>query len=100
MQPNQKKKFGNENIYSITTDKILAYQAELKKQGLDPATVNDTRNFLGTLFNVAIEENLFKERNPVKSKKIKKLKTDNQRERYLTKKEIEKLYSKKRISRN
>lgn len=87
-----RKKFGNENIYNITTDKILDYQIELKKQGLAPATVNDTINFLGTLFNVAIEENLFKERNPVKSKKIKKLKTDNQRERYLTKKEIQKLY--------
>ena len=87
-----RKKFGEDNIYHISTDRILTYQAELKKQGLAPATVNDTLGFIGTLFNVAIEENLFNGQNPVKSKKIKKLKTDNQRERYLTKKEISKLY--------
>ena len=88
-----RKKFGKDDIYSISTDRILSYQIELKKQGLAPATVNDTLGFIGTLFNVAIEENLYKKQNPVKSKKIKKLKTDNQRERYLTKKEIRDLYA-------
>lgn len=87
-----KTKFGDEDIYKITTDRILEYQLDLKNIGLAPATINYTMSFLGTLFNVAIEENLFKERNPLQSKKIKKLKADNHRERYLTKKEISSLY--------
>lgn len=87
-----KNKFGNKNIQEITTDKILLYQAELKKLGLAPSTINYTLSFLGTLFNVAIEENLFRKQSPLQSKKIKKLKADNQRERYLTKKEISRLY--------
>jgi integrase len=85
-------KFGHKDIDEITTDKILLYQIELKKSGLAPATINYILTFLGTLFNIAIEENLYKKQNPLQSKKIKKLKTDNQRERYLTKKEINSLY--------
>jgi len=89
-----KIKFGDEDIDKITSDKILDYQIELRKSGLAPATINYTIGFLGTLFGIAIEEGLYDKSNPLKSKKIKRLKVDNQRERYLTTKEIKKLYEK------
>jgi len=89
-----KTKFGDEDIEKITSDRILDYQIELRKSGLAPATINYTMSFLGTLFSIAIEEEIYTKLNPVKSKKIKKLKVDNQRERYLTKQEIKTFYNK------
>lgn len=91
---NLKEKFGEEDIDFITSEKILKYQAQLNDDGYAPATINYNITFLGTLFNLAIEEKLFHKQNPVSSKKIKKIKTDNGRERYLTLKEINELYSK------
>jgi len=90
--PRLREKFGETDIDLITNEKILTYQLELKKQGFAPATINYTINFLGTLFNLAIEEKLYHKPNPTKSKKLKKLKTDNNRERYLTLEEIKELY--------
>ena len=86
--------FGQMNIYDITPDKILEYQLKMKKDGLAPATINYTTTFLGTLFNIAIEEELYTKQNPLQSKKIKKLKVDNQRDRYLDTQEIEMLFDK------
>ena len=91
--PNLKEKFGECDINSITTNKIFNYQLEINNKGYAPATINYNINFLGTLFNLAIEEKLYKHPNPVKSKKIKKLKVNNERERYLTVQEVNKLYS-------
>lgn len=87
-----REKFGEEDIDTITSDKIFDYQLELNNKNLAPATINYTISFLGTLFNLAIEEKMFNKLNPIKSKKIKKLKLDNGRERYLTLNEIKELY--------
>ena len=90
--PRLREKFGKIDIDSITSDKIFNYQIELKNGGFAPATVNYTINFLRTLFYLAIEEKLYNKTNPTKNKKIKKLKVNNGRERYLTLEEIKELY--------
>ncbi|RLA80206.1 MAG: site-specific integrase [Epsilonproteobacteria bacterium] len=87
-----KKKFGHIDIDNISSNDILNYQGELINKGLAPATINSDITFLGTLYNIAIEEELFKEISPTKNKKIKKLKVNNQRERYLSTEEIYTLY--------
>lgn len=90
--PSLKDVFGGYDIDLITTDRILAYQVDLNGKGYAPSTINYNVNFLGTLFNLAIEENLYHKPNPVKHKKIKLIKTDNERERFLTLPEIKELY--------
>jgi len=86
-------KFGQENIDTITTDRIFDFQLELKKKGWANSTINYTINFLARLFNFAIEEELYHNPNPVKHKKIKNLKVNNERERYLTNQEIKLVYA-------
>lgn len=86
-------KFGQEDIDTITTDRIFDFQLELKKKGWANSTINYTINFLSRLFNFAIEEELYHNPNPVKHKKIKNLKVNNERERYLTSDEIRLLYA-------
>ena len=86
-------KFGKEDIDTITTDRIFDFQLELKKKGWANSTINYTINFLARLFNFAIEEELYHNPNPVKHKKIKNLKVNNERERYLTSDEIRLLYA-------
>ena len=88
-----REKFGKDDIDTITTDRIFNFQIELKKKGWAPSTINYTINFLARLFNFAIEEELYHKPNPVKHKKIKNLKVNNERERYLTSEEIKLLYS-------
>lgn len=88
-----REKFGKEDIDSITSDKIFDFQIELKKKGWAPSTINYTINFLARLFNFAIEEEIYHKPNPVKNKKIKNLKVNNDRERYLTSQEIKMLYA-------
>jgi len=85
-------KFGKDDIDTITTDRIFDFQIELKRKGWANSTINYTINFLSRLFNFAIEEELYHNENPVKHKKIKNLKVNNERERYLTTEEIELLY--------
>jgi integrase len=87
-------KFGKEDIDSITSDRIFDFQIELKRGGWANSTINYTINFLARLFNFAIEEEIYHKANPVKNKKIKNLKVNNNRERYLTSQEIKILYSK------
>jgi integrase len=88
-----REKFGDVDIDTITSEKIFEYQLELNKKGLAPATINNTIRFLGTLFNLAIDEKLYHKQNPTKSKKIKSIKVNNQRDRYLTLEEIQELYT-------
>ena len=88
-----REKFGKKDIDDITSDKIFDFQIELKKGGWAPSTINYTINFLARLFNFAIEEELYHKPNPVKHKKIKNLKVNNERERYLTSQEIKMLYA-------
>jgi len=88
-----REKFGKDDIDTITTDRIFDFQIELKKKGWAHSTINYTINFLARLFNFAIEEELYHNPNPVKHKKIKNLKVNNERERYLTSEEIQLLYA-------
>lgn len=91
--PNLKERFGEEDIDFITSEKVLKYQIDLHNNGYAPATINYNISFLGTLLNLAIDEKLLNRQNPLKSKKIKMIKTDNERERFLTLEEIKKLYN-------
>lgn len=90
--PHLKERLGKTDIDDITSDTVFEYQLELSNQGYAPATINYNVAFLGTLFNLAIEEKLYFSTNPVKHKKIKNIKTDNERERFLTLQEIGELY--------
>lgn len=87
-QTKLKTEFGETPLTSIGSDEVLAFQTQLKEEGYAPATINYNITFLGTLFNLAIDEGKFPGPNPVKNKKIKKLKTDNERDRYLSTEEV------------
>ena len=86
------KVFGDMDINEITTDKIVAFRKSLIDKGRAGSTINSHISFIGTLFNFAIEEGLYNKANPIKSKKLKAIKIDNARERYLSLKEIKTLY--------
>ena len=79
---------GERNIKSITTEDIQRVQSiHIKK--FAPKTVNSVIGELSTVFNYAIDKDIIA-KNP--TKKVKKLKIDNARERYLSKDEIALLF--------
>ena len=86
------KVFGSMDINEITTDKIISFRKTLIEKGRANSTINSNISFIGTLFNFAIEDELYTKVNPIKSKRLKALKLDNKREKYLTLEEIEQLY--------
>lgn len=75
---------GKMDIKSITTDDIQKLQAQKIKE-FAPKTVNTIIGELGTVFNYAIDKAIIAI-NP--TKKIRNLKVDNARERYLSKNEV------------
>lgn len=79
---------GNKDIKSITVEDMQKLQA-LKLQEFAPKTVNTILGELSTIFNYAIDKEITVS-NPLK--KVKSLKVDNSRERYLTKNEILELF--------
>tara|TARA_B110000046_G_C12940341_1_gene375463 strand:- start:58 stop:1098 length:1041 start_codon:yes stop_codon:yes gene_type:complete len=90
---NISKVFGSIDIHSITTDDILKFKQSLIDKGLAPSTINYNITFIGTLFNIAIEDNLYTNINPIKSKKLKSIKVDNARERFLNTEETKQLFN-------
>ena len=86
------KVFGYTDINEITTDAIVAFRQSLLDKTLAGSTINSNISFIGTLFNLAIEEKLYDHANPIKSKKLKAIRLDNARERYLSLEEIKTLY--------
>ena len=86
------KVFGSMDINEVTTDKIASFRKTLIDKGRANSTINSNISFIGTLFNFAIEEGIYAKVNPIKSKKLKALKIDNTREKYLTLDEIKELY--------
>jgi len=86
------KVFGSMDINEVTTDKIVSFRKTLLDKGRANSTINSNISFIGTLFNFAIEEGIYSKVNPIKSKKLKALKLDNKREKYLTLDEIKQLY--------
>ena len=75
---------GEKDMRAITTDDILKLQARKIKE-FAPKTVNTIIGELSTIFNYAIDKEIIT-LNP--AKRVKKLKVDNARERYLTKEEV------------
>ena len=86
------KVFGMMDINEITTEQIVAFRKSLLDKNRAGSTINTHISFIGTLFNFAIEEGLYDKVNPIKSKKLKAIKIDNARERYLSLEEIRTLY--------
>jgi len=83
--------FGKEDINTLTTDKIVQFKQFLVDKNLSASTINSNIAFLGTLFNLAIEEKKYDKINPTKDKMLKPIKLDNARDRYLSTAEIHKL---------
>ncbi len=86
------KRFGNQDIDTITTDDIVKFKQDLLDKNLAGSTINGNITFIGTLFNLAIDDKIYEKTNPVKSKKLKSIKLDNARDRYLTTKEVQNLF--------
>ncbi len=86
------KVFAATDINEITTDMVVAFKKSLLDKKRAGSTINTHISFIGTLFNFAIEEGLYDGANPIKSKKLKAIKIDNARERYLNREEITALY--------
>jgi len=75
---------GVKDIRNITVENIQKLQAK-KIREFSPKTVNTIIGELSTVFNYALDKGIILS-NP--TTKVKKLKVDNARERYLTKKEV------------
>lgn len=76
---------GKKDLQFITSKDIEKIQG-IKIKELAPKTVSHITNLISAIFNYAIQNDYFKGQNPVA--KIKKLKIDNKRERYLSSEEI------------
>jgi integrase len=81
--------FGGKYVYEITAHDIENYKIERNKT-LSPASVNRELACLKHMLNKAVEWEML-ETNP--AKKVRLLRENNQRLRYLTQEEIEKLYN-------
>lgn len=86
------KRFGNQDIDTITTEDVVKFKQDLLDKNLAGSTINGNITFIGTLFNLAIDDKIYEKSNPVKSKKLKAIKLDNARDRYLTTKEVQDLF--------
>jgi len=80
---------GDKDITKITADDIKKIQKEKMKK-YSPKTVNGFISQISTIFNYAINAEIVAY-NPASTKKITRLKVDNERERFLTKDEIDQL---------
>ena len=84
-----KKVFGTTALERLTVEDIRKFQT-MKIKSYAPKTVNNFTGQLSTIIEFYIQEGKIKIDNIVK--RIKPLKIDNNREQYLTLKEIKKLY--------
>jgi integrase len=85
-----KSYLGNKSIFDISYDDILQIQQD-KLEKLAPKTVNHILQLIGTIFNYNIRNKYIKNiENPVAD--VKKLKVSNERLRYLSNEEVQKLY--------
>jgi len=79
---------GDKSIFDITTEDIQKIQKDKLKK-LAPKTVNHITQLINTIYNYNIKNGYIKIKNPVEN--LKKLKINNERLRYLDKKEIKEL---------
>jgi len=83
-----KEFFGNKDISRISLNDLEKLQKG-KSQTLAPKSVNHIFSLFSSIYNHAIDRGTFKSANPIL--KVKKLKVDNKRERYLNNEEIKTL---------
>lgn len=81
--------FGKRNVESIVKDEIKKIILQLQKDNKAPQTINNIFGIVRTIYNYHIKEKELKVVNPCYG--ISKLKTDNNRERFLTISEIYRL---------
>ena len=79
---------GQSKLVNITVGQIRTLLDDLSQKHLSPASVNRIRAMLSSLFNLAIDHELL-EVNPVT--RVKKFRENNQKERYLTANETQRL---------
>ncbi len=84
-----KPSIGNKDIHSITKDMIKKILDDVIAKGRANQTVNTIRELTGAIFNHNIKEHSLQLINPCNG--VKRLKVDNDRERYLSLDEIEQL---------
>lgn len=84
--------FGTKDINSISKADITKLQKDLNSKGKAPKTINGIIQLLSAIINHSIKENSLRLINPCTG--VKKLKTDDKRERYLTLDEVKKLTDK------
>ncbi|MDR0467537.1 MAG: tyrosine-type recombinase/integrase [Campylobacteraceae bacterium] len=76
-------------IEDFTSEDIQKIKAHLKSNNKAPKTINNQLTMLTALFNFGIKQKLFKGENPLNN--VDRLKTDNNRERYLNHSEVKQL---------
>ena len=84
-----KPHLGNKDIKSITKDMIKKILDDVIAKGRENQTVNTIRELTGAIFNHNIKEHSLQLINPCNG--VKRLKVDNDRERYLSTDEIKQL---------
>ncbi|KYJ85665.1 tyrosine-type recombinase/integrase [Sulfurovum riftiae] len=89
---NGKDGLGTKNIHSITKDDIQKLQKALKAKGKAPKTVNGIIQLLTAIINHSIKEKGLALTNPCTG--VKRLKTDDSRDRYLSLDEVKQLIDK------
>ncbi|MCS7215499.1 MAG: site-specific integrase [Thermodesulfovibrio sp.] len=88
-----KEKFGSLILRRFTTHLLEQYQVDLAKQGLKPATINKKIACIKHMFTKAVEWDMVEEEVLKRIRRVKFLKEDNKRLRYLTEEEIHSLLS-------
>lgn len=90
--------FANFRLDDITPEVVEDFRQKARSKKKDnktfyaPKTVNDWINIIGTVFNFLISKRDLKLSNPAHAAKVEREKIDNDRERYLDIKEIDKLW--------
>ncbi|MDD3769828.1 MAG: site-specific integrase [Sulfuricurvum sp.] len=87
-----KDSIGEEEIAHLTRDDILKFRAQLQAKKKAPKTVNGIIQLLNAIINYSIKHKNLKAFNPCTG--IARLKVDDERERFLSLKEIETLKAK------
>ena len=84
-------KFGKANVATMKKDDIQKLRQSLKAHEKSESTINGVTQLLGTIINYSIKQKELKVVNPCVG--ISKLRTDNDRERYLSTSEVKQLLS-------
>lgn len=94
-----RKRFGRMRLTDIRQQDVSAWLAELRKEGLAPATVEKTRIIMNRSFQLGAQwETPGAERNPVKG--VPRIKFSNAREMYINAEEAARLIAAAQGSRN